>query len=366
MTAFKRYYSAFLLLALIALAQGCTSSKIIVKPFSAGEARSANSTIYYLPSTRIDFQFTLIHKRYTPGPYALYTAQFLGIQQEESPLPEEYRLYSIAMSTSRVADQSSPVEVKGGQSPSNLFLTLSQEGFLLPASRSEAARELASQQPAPKAEVPFKDLSSQPFIALEKSIFYTTVQQDTAFVRIPVQRTQNVKRSVEQKAREAAEQIFNLRRRRLELITAEIETPTAPGAVETMVSAIDRLEAEYLSLFIGRWEYDTVYRHVSYTPSRKEESSIPCRYTRERGIVPSSEISGTPLVLNILPDQELKAEQPLEPLRNAYYYRSPALVDVELTLGETLLLQGRIPLMQFGTTLWQPTNAPVIPLQESR
>lgn len=360
-----RQHSAFATGSLLALAAtlllfGCASPRLEVQPYNGNSPEKGQSYVYYLPSTALHLRFTLVHKSYIPGPYAEFAEAYLGIPVESSTPKREYFLQAVSLRTSTVPDRSAPMQVFGDAHAQEAFLLLSSQGFLIPANAPVATHSTTGQRAARPTSLPYTDLSSKPFIDCVEQIFYTTVEQDSGIVRIPVQRMQNVERTLAEKARQAADQIFSLRNKRLELITGELETPNAPGAIEAMVKAIDRLEAAYLQLFTGRRVYDTVFRVVSITPSPEDASVIPCRFVETKGIVPASDIAGIPLVLTLSPRTKTDGEQELPPLREAYYYRAAEEVQIELSLQQEVLLQTSCPMLQYGPTLTLPTHASVV------
>lgn len=327
--------------------------KMRVTKLDPSRAYAKGYDVYYLPQTALDITVTLHQETYTPGPYSAFAESLLGIAGDAPQAGDHWRIDSVAVATSEEADYTAAFAVKrpkGSTFPE--WLTLSKSGLLMAASTAPAFTPQGQSQRDGRADwPPFTDLSTAQFVADKSSIFYSVVQRDTTFVRVPVQRNVVVKESVEEKAKQAADLIFALRKKRVELICGDAELPTAPRMLQEMLDEISRVEAQYLSLFIGRW---TSRRHavrLRYTPSAKESSSMLCRFSTQSGLCPTSELSATPLLIHV---QRLEgpigypAEAKLPPLKNGLYYRPACMAEVTLTLLRDELLRARVPLTQLG------------------
>ena len=327
--------------------------KMRVTKLDPSRAYAKGYDVYYLPQTALDITVTLHQETYTPGPYSAFAESLLGIAGDAPQAGDHWRIDSVAVATSEEADYTAAFAVKrpkGSTFPE--WLTLTKSGLLMAASTAPAFTPQGQSQRDGRADwPPFTDLSTAQFVADKSSIFYSVVQRDTTFVRVPVQRNVVVKESVEEKAKQAADLIFALRKKRVELICGDAELPTAPRMLQEMLDEISRVEAQYLSLFIGRWTSRKHAVRLRYTPSAKESSSMLCRFSTQSGICPTSELSATPLLIHV---QRLEgpigypAEAKLPPLKNGLYYRPACMAEVTLTLLRDELLRARVPLTQLG------------------
>lgn len=332
--------------------------RLHVAPLNAENAYRKGYDVYYLPQTVLEISFTLSKGVYTPGPYAAYAESLLGIAGDAPQQGSYWRIDSIAIASTQEPDCTMAFAVKLSEKEADAgWLTLSRLGLLMPAN---AAPHAAMQRSDGGAEWPnwpaFTDLSTAQFVADKSSIFYSTVQHDTTFVRVPVQRSVVVKESEAEKAKQAADLIFSLRKKRVELISGDAEIPAAPNVLRDMLASINRLEAQYLSLFIGRWEYSKQTTILRYKPTSGERSSMLCRFSTQSGICPVQELSATPMLITVTPLEGavgLPEGTRLKPLRNALYYRPARMAEVSITLLRDQLASVRIPIAQFG---------PVIPM----
>lgn len=354
-TKSKRAVLAGVMLLLAAVS--CTP-RLHVTPLKKERAYKNGYDVYYLPQTVLEVAFTLSKGEYTPGPYAAYAESLLGIAGDAPQQGTYWGIDSIAITAVQEPDYAQAFAVKiSRKAADGEWLKLSRMGVLLPAN---AAPRAASEREVGVAELPgwpaFTDLSPAQFVADKSSIFYSTVQHDTTFVRVPVQRSVVVKETVAEKAKQAADLIFSLRKKRVELISGDAEIPAAQNVLRDMLSSINQLEAQYLSLFIGRWEYSKQTARLRYTPTPEASSSMLCRFSKQSGIRPMQELAATPVLITVTPLEGAAAlpdDAQLKPLRNALYYRPPRMAEVTITLLRDKLASVRVPLAQFG---------PVVPM----
>ncbi len=337
----------------------CSSTHFEVSRYDAQKAKQSNTCVYYLPQTVIDFDFAVVRSHYTPGPYAPYSEKFLGITTVSTTPAQHCQITKVRASTHQEEDVRYPfLATLRCQAPSSiLFGQLTANGLLLPANATPHVTPYASQQQcSTQQQYCYTDLSSYPFIDSEQSVFQSVVQKDSTFVNVPVTREVTVKRSVEEKARQAADQIFALRKRRIELLLGD-DMPTTNDGIPTVLKEIARLEAEYLSLFIGHTAYDTLHVQRSYTPNWTDNSAILCRFSDTQGIVSANDMTASPILLQLTCDvKEMIELESLSTLHNAYYYRTAMPTLVQLSLNSGTIYQGRVAISQYGKLMHAPVQ----------
>lgn len=348
----KRNFGVLIGAAFVLGATACAPT-LRVSPLDSEHAYKNGYDVYYLPQTVLNVTFTLDRGTYTPGPYAAYAESLLGIAGEV-PQPGDYwSIDSIAVESVQEPDFKSAFAVKQPEGKAaEKWLTLNRMGLLLPANATQLSTAQGQGEPTEQSDWPaFSDLSTAQFVADKSSIFYSTVQQDTTFVRVPVQRNVVVKESVAEKAKQAADLIFSLRSKRVELVSGDAEVPAAPGVLRDMLDELDRIEAQYLSLFIGRWEHSKQRVQLRYTPTAGENSSMLCRFSKQSGIRPTMELAATPMLITVTPLEGALAapsDRVRKPLSNALYYRPARTAEVTITLLRDQLLSVRVPISQLG------------------
>ena len=102
-------------------------------------------------------------------------------------------------------------------------------------------------------------------------------------------------------AREAANTIFSLRKHRLELITGEAGENVFGEGLKSALAEIERLEQNYLELFLGKRIVTTETRRYVVYPQADKKQYIVCRFSPAAGLLPESDLSGDMVLLQIEP-----------------------------------------------------------------
>ena len=167
-----------------------------------------------------------------------------------------------------------------------------------------------------------------------------------------MQQIQIVEKSVEKKAEQTAALIFKLRQTRIDIITGNTDATYNGEAMGAALHEIDRLEKEYLSLFIGKSEKDIQKVLFDVTPKEGNERQIyiAFRFSESLGLLPSSNVGGRPIVLELAPGGKGGAATigKETAAKGRIYYREPVVVTARLLDGQKELLQTRFPVYQFG------------------
>ncbi|MDR2885534.1 MAG: DUF4831 family protein [Rikenellaceae bacterium] len=180
------------------------------------------------------------------------------------------------------------------------------------------------------------------------------------FVKVPIDRKDLTERSPEEAAREAANTIFALRKHRIELVTGMAGENVFGAGLPAALAELDRLEEEYLSLFMGKRSRNTVTKVYTVTPEQGEANRIVCRFSDAGGLLPSDDLSGSPIMLEM---KALASPQPAvpaaKPAKNApptikQYF--PGMVACRLQEGKNELAQARIPVYQMGSVVEIPVS----------
>ena len=158
--------------------------------------------------------------------------------------------------------------------------------------------------------------------------------------------------SLEDAARSAAEQIFALRRHRLELITGEAGEHVFGEGLKSALNEIDRLEQEYLELFLGKQVRTTAgYRYLVY-PSADKKQYIFCRFSPAAGLLPENDLSGDMVVLQIEPSGNTSCSVEAGPKESSVVMcrvADPSTCTV--IAGGQEYARAVLPLFEFGRTV---------------
>jgi hypothetical protein len=174
------------------------------------------------------------------------------------------------------------------------------------------------------------------------------------FPRLTIDRTSAAPLSLEENARLAAEKIFALRRSRLELITGEVGENVFGGGLGAALVEIARLEEEYLSLFFGRETTTVGLKQYHVTPVHDRLTYTVCRFSQTDGLIPSDDLSGVPMVLELKPVNETPQEvtTPAKPSSRAIQRIIPAEMQCRVILEGAELASEQFTIRQLGETVW--------------
>jgi hypothetical protein len=110
--------------------------------------------------------------------------------------------------------------------------------------------------------------------------------------------------SLEAAAAEAARMLFTLRRRRFDLVTGESGENVYGAGMAAALEEMRRLEEEYTALFLGKRSTLLTTKTFTVVPQAGANRVIVCRFTDEGGLLPESDLSGRPIVLELTPENK--------------------------------------------------------------
>ena len=310
----------------------------------------AQTVSYSLPQTTVTVEVDAVQESFFAGPYAPYAKRFLGIDVREQDASRSY-VKEVRLVTRTEADPRArfSVDTKGAE---DRFLALSAQGLVSFQDRLEGGDLVWRFNPRPEADFGTKGMTNQ--TRTETRVVWQEVETDTAFVRVPVEETYQVEKTIEMKAQEAAEMVLKARRERFNISTGNTDATFSGEALGAALAELDRVEQEYLTLFTG------------YTVSREQNGSfdvVPSaedrvyRYTAFRlsnrdGLVVDS--PSTVYYLEFEPERVSEPAASSRDSRNAVHYRIPAVCNVKLSCGGKTLFQSRIPVYQLGVESLYP------------
>jgi hypothetical protein len=348
-------------------ATACTKKATVITPLADISTISPQGMVYTLPLTTFHVRVESVHYQSIPGPYAQFAERFMGIANAPQKPKSEWSIAAVDVVSDIEADMETLFAVEPGDNFQSDFFQLAAIGLVIPLNGIEfsGSQEIGVKTNLTNAPISFTDLSSTPFIAAERTTHYSRVFQDSTFVKVPVHKTVIVEKSIEDKAREAAEFIFSLRKRRFELIAGDADFVAEGKAVEAVLNEINKLEDDYLSLFIGKHIESKTIHWFDYTPKPNgDATSILFRFSLTKGVVPASDLSASPVLISTTSDQNWKSVEILNqlssekglPRTDALYYRIPIPTSIKISFGNTEIFSRRMSIYQFGPMVRIPSN----------
>lgn len=311
---------------------------------------------YCLPSTVITLDVEAVQESFHAGPYARFAEKYLGIkarQKDETTV----QIASIRLTPFVEPDQSRryALQVPKGEICASTF-ALSSAGLV---SFSDASFGDGVQWRFPmasKSDFAGRGVSSN--LTSESATLYGKSKKQT----VSVQQNMVVEKSAEKKASETADVIFKLRRKRLEIVTGDTDATYSGEAMGAALEELARLEEEYMSLFVGYSDYQDMKMSFDIIPDGTAESQmyVAFRVSDNAGLLPADNLSGRPVVMEIVPQAFAAPSVDSESDKNrkevCITYRIPAACTVKIMDGKSLLLQTRIPVYQLGHESSLPAN----------
>lgn len=219
-----------------------------------GLVEGADGPCYNLPQTTLAVDLEISCEEIEAGPYARYALKYLGLR---APFSDK-RTYTISAASTALFEPNVPV---------------------------------ATPPAAPTSE----------------TLEY--MHPSRGFAELTPDRLEMSAPSAEEAARQAAVRIFQLRRSRLDLITGEAGENVFGAGLQAALEAIDAQEQALLELFLGRRTHSTVSHRFEVAPTSDNKQYILCRFSEQEGLLPSDDLSGEIVLLEIQPGEPITIEQ---------------------------------------------------------
>lgn len=372
----KNWINTLYVIVILIFFSGCETpilTRSTVTPLSDHYSISSGSFIYSLPQTTFHIEVIAKKTVYKQGPYFRYAEKYLGIKDK---FPENSVKWSISGAKISSYEEIDPdhyyVIESDGYFETNA-LAMTKAGLILTPNpeiynKQSTLNGLVSERPA---RLYFTDLSIKGNLKEKVQPVSDILQTDTAlFLQVPVfMKKEEIPKTTEEKAREVADFINDLKTRRLELLGDPYDIYLDGGGFEYIIEEMKRLEKKYTALFTGI-SYSEVYKaSFGHTP----DESIPgkpevlFRFSDNMGILPATDLTGRPVVLEFKSEKKTTALSPLiiepfvlhdeeKPPSVPLYYRIPDVVEVKVVDGRNILGHKKVLVYQFGKVVNLPSN----------
>ncbi len=321
------------------------------------------TVVYALPQTVIKLDVTAQKTIVKRGPFADYAKKYLGISDVVRNDGVKWSIQSVTLSSEGEIDPKAYYKITTSKDYEPALIALTPEGLLkgfnvgnTQTDKLEAAHATILSN---DVDMNYGKFSVDPILKFKKDTTYKIVETDTAFIKVPVLKKQAMLKSEEEKAAEAAHMIFKLRKRRFKILTANYKIlPPGGNTYGVIVEQLAKLEADYMSMFIGKKVSVTQRFQFLFTPQKGSDSGVAFRLSPTKGPVTVSDVSGKPIRVEI---KSLKTAQQIsisatQNKRSAIYYRIPDMADVSIVDGRNVLVRKRMPIAQLGKIATLPTD----------
>lgn len=324
-----------------------------------------NTVVYALPQTVLKLNVTAEKTILKRGPFAEYAKKYLNISDVVSADGVEWELKSIDVSSHGEVDPEEYHKITTSVDYEPGLISLTPNG-LIRGFNLEKKMILKEEKESvfiteDKINIEYGKFSIDPIIKYKEDTIFKVVETDTAFVKVPVLEKQVLVKSMEEKAEEAAHQIFKLRKRRFKILTANYDVLPPDGkAYEVIVGELEKLENDYMSLFIGKRVGFLESFQFLYTPKNGENGGVIFRMSPQAGPVGVNNLGGKPIRVDFK-NLEQTRELAIIPAvglvpQKQIFYRIPGMADVSISNGKEILFQNRMPIAQFGKIANMPAE----------
>ncbi|MFI3287567.1 MAG: DUF4831 family protein [Rikenellaceae bacterium] len=330
-----RTLSAFCLCA-VAL---CSTASAQQSLFPQREALGVEG--YALPLTVVEVSVVQEREVIIRGPYARYASQYLGVTGAPMVDKESYKILSATLSYSTEADLSQVYALDSKTAVKN-FEWITPESPQIQKQKDAPRTDADFQGAQLSGRTPFKDVGTS-----------TVVENNSS---LPIQRASAVEKSEEQMAADAAEMIFKIRKRRVELICGDQGEHVFGAGLEAALKEMERIENEYVSLFLGKRYTQVTKKVFEVTPEKGATRVVAFRFTTFGGVVAADDLSSNPVNLEFTSLKAVATQQAVDSKSKikTVKYRIPQLKSVKLWDGTTTFDTKDIPMYQDGKVIDVP------------
>lgn len=348
-----------LTIVLIAGFSACTvPEQLVVTNIQDLTRYPSGCSVYALPRTRLAVTITAVSYTTVPGPYSSYAEEFLGISEVPLNKQTHWELRDIYLHEIVEPDPDYYYSLESSD-PEGLQPKLEElrgKGYITDPGAIISRQSVNSSLQKSPEPVYFTDLSINLFS--EGNSERKKAKADRP-VDLPVTTARDRGDSYKARAEEAAAFIIKIRKRRFKLLSGQYEVFPEGVALQTSVEELNRLEEEYLSLFIGKVNTDTLKRTFLFTPAFNQELEREelCRFSEDNGFLEARSASGRPVVLDIRNmDFTRHLKQVQLPLggpghEGILLYRIPEKAAIKILYGSSTALEAEMKIYQYGATV---------------
>ncbi len=340
---------------------------VVASSLAAGAQKKKELTTlvnvnYCLPKVTYNVEVILECESYIPGPYRNSAEKELGMRPEITEAFQRWSVKEVDVKPQYLPDEKAVYSVSASGDYSPLLLSLSAEGFLAGVSAGQggvfdenADFTYLADDRMPKEVINIMKLNTYNHLKEVLDTNYTFQEIDGVMKKIWDPIVRYVPKTEADNIKEAVSEIYRIRSERVKLLSADNSVPDGKS-LEIILKEFDRMEKNYLSLFMGKKVVHEVKRIIQCTPQKAGEAVVAFRFSEQEGITDVKNVAGQVYMLKV-DDVVVPASVPVagETTGSAIYYRVPAV-------GELKLLKGKEEVISFRTIVPQLGEVKKIPV----
>jgi len=350
----KQFLQRFIFLTLLGLmlSQPVKAQFVVKRVVSPETVNTAQEGFYYsLPKTVLKVDLVIEKVRQIEGPLSEYCEDYLGTTNKIRSNSTEFRLLNadITPVVEPDKDQLYYVQFPAERSKDEQLITfqLSPLGTLIAFDDAETGKKIISDNVDQTIIFKEGEDNFHYYADYHRQRKIDTIVRkitiDTVSIERFVFKTSWIDKSDKDKANEAALQISNIRKARFDLLTGYQEVNYGES-MKYMDQELQKMEKQYLELFLGKEVKSIVNQTVYYTPEKGSTGGIILNLEGGENVEIAIDPAGT---TSLLP------EKPLEKI-DQVYYRYPEIATVEILFDGNVLYRESFALNQLGTVVTAP------------
>lgn len=162
--------------------------------------------------------------------------------------------------------------------------------------------------------------------------------------------------TIEDAAAQAAQAIFTIRKKRMDLITGDAGENVFGGGLKDALDALDAREQAYLELFLGKKVVTTSTKRVVVPLNGTESAYTIAKLSTTAGLLPDTASEGDAVKLNINPSGKNPKLGGIAEVdsrdKTAIMVRLADNSTCTVTVGDTVVGSANLPTFEFGRTAY--------------
>ena len=369
-------FRPLLLLLIVGLLGSCASTTQVINLKNTLK-HYPNASIYSLPKTRLEINFSVQKNTFVPGPYSKYAKKYLGIADVQFDITEQWQIAGIQIETSQIPDTAHFYAIVSNKNYAEKLSTLESNGLIIDFAKIKNERTTETTQKIRNAksyEELFPDLSMKKNFKEKRETIYETKMVDSVMVRIPKTVISTIMRSEEDKAIELVNTLIRLRKRRFKLV-AGIEKNTQNNqsrqyakeypegnTMKKMLEELQNIEDEILYRFTGKQVQQNFTHNLTWIPDAKNISNrkVIAYYSDISGLQKKQEYNTIPVSVEVIAKNytsiidKYNAQKKLDSKINGLAYRVADVAKVRILLGNKVIAEKEVAISQLGTVVSMP------------
>lgn len=305
---------------------------------------------YYLPRNVIKLDFTVEEKQDIKGKFVNYTKELLNTDNYIKENKVSYRITNVNINLLTEADPNMAFYIspddKVKDSP-KFDIALNDDGVLKSIGIDNISSDYKYNNQFEKELVTDKKINEYYYIPL--------VEEDED------EEDENVKTKLTDKevAMSVVEEIKKIRLAYFDLISGYQEVDYGP-TMKYMIEELKTLENEYLSMFLGKSQTNVTTKTFYIIPEEGKNTVSIGKFSDIEGFNSkggeSVKINFVESSLSSIVNKLSKDEIENVTYSNKIFYRNPADVTMQVSLGEEVIYENRVKISQLGNVVLIPMN----------